>query len=97
MPSGARAVPGNSMIKAVFDTNILVSAFLSRDNPGGVSSELLRFVVAGAIDLHLSIEIVDEGDSYSGEQHACPEEVSLFAQRRRRIPSHPDDAGDHNR
>ena len=60
MPSGARAVPGNSMIKAVFDTNILVSAFLSRDNPGGVSSELLRFVVAGAIDLHLSIEIVDE-------------------------------------
>jgi putative PIN family toxin of toxin-antitoxin system len=53
-------VPGNSVIKAVFDANVLVSAFLSRDNPGGVSSELLRFVVAGAIDLHLSVEIVDE-------------------------------------
>jgi predicted nucleic acid-binding protein len=53
MPFGAHAVPGNSMIKAVFDANILVSAFLSRDNPEGVSSELLRFVVAGAIDLHL--------------------------------------------
>jgi uncharacterized protein len=60
MPSGAHAAPGNGMIKAVFDANVLVSAFLSRDNPGGVSSELLRFVVAGAIDLHLSIEIVDE-------------------------------------
>ena len=60
MPSGAHAVSGNSMINAVFDANVLVSAFLSRDNPGGVSSELLRFVVAGAIDLHLSIEIVDE-------------------------------------
>ena len=60
MPSGAHVVPGNGMIKAVFDANVLVSAFLSRDNPGGVSSELLRFVVAGAIDLHLSIEIVDE-------------------------------------
>ena len=60
MPLGAHAVPGNGMIKAVFDANVLVSAFLSRDNPGGVSSELLHFVVAGAIDLHLSIEIVDE-------------------------------------
>jgi uncharacterized protein len=60
MPSGAYAGPGNSMIKVVFDANVLVSAFLSRENPGGVSSELLRFVVAGAIDLHLSVEIVDE-------------------------------------
>lgn len=60
MPFGAHAVPGNTVIKAVFDANVLVSAFLSRDNPGGVSSELLRFVVAGAIDLHLSVEIVDE-------------------------------------
>lgn len=60
MPSGAHAAPGNSMIKAVFDANVLVSAFLSRDNPGGVSSELLRFAVAGAIDLHLSVAIVDE-------------------------------------
>jgi putative PIN family toxin of toxin-antitoxin system len=60
MPSGAHAVPGNGMIKAVFDANVLVSAFLSRDNPGGVSSELLGFVVAGSIDLYLSVEIVDE-------------------------------------
>jgi putative PIN family toxin of toxin-antitoxin system len=60
MPSGAHAVPGNSMIKAVFDANVLVSAFLSRDNPRGVSNELLRFAVAGAIELYLSIEIVDE-------------------------------------
>jgi putative PIN family toxin of toxin-antitoxin system len=60
MSFGAHAVPGNTVIKAVFDANVLVSAFLSRDNPGGVSSELLRFVVAGAIDLHLSVEIVDE-------------------------------------
>src|SRR5437588_10926600 len=60
MPSGARAAPDSSMIKAVFDTNMLVSAFLSRNNPGGVSNELLRFVIAGAIDLYLSGEIVDE-------------------------------------
>jgi uncharacterized protein len=60
MPFGAHAVPGNTVIKAVFDANLLVSAFFSRDNPGGVSSELLRFVVAGVIDLHLSVEIVDE-------------------------------------
>lgn len=60
MPSGAYAVPGNSMIKTVFDANVLVSAFLSRDNPRGVSSELLRFVIAAAIDLHLSVEIVEE-------------------------------------
>src|SRR5260370_33898973 len=60
MPSGVRAAPDSSMIKAVFDTNLLVSAFLSRNNPGGVSNELLRFVIAGAIDLYLSVEIVDE-------------------------------------
>jgi len=29
MPSGAHAVPGDGMIKAVFDANVLVSAFLS--------------------------------------------------------------------
>ena len=52
--------PDSSMISAVFDTNLLVSAFLSRNNPGGVSNELLRFVIAGAIDLYLSIEIVNE-------------------------------------
>jgi putative PIN family toxin of toxin-antitoxin system len=60
MPSGARAAPDRGMISAVFDANLLVSAFLSRNNPGGVSNELLRFVIAGAIELHLSIEIVDE-------------------------------------
>src|SRR5216683_1607973 len=60
MPSGARAVTGSSMISAVFDTNLLVSAFYSRNSPGGVSNELLRFVIAGAIDLYLSVAIVDE-------------------------------------
>jgi putative PIN family toxin of toxin-antitoxin system len=60
MPSGARAAPDSSMISAVFDTNLLVSAFLSRNNPGGVSNELLRFVRAGAVQLHLSPEIVAE-------------------------------------
>src|SRR6266446_6851170 len=48
------------MISAVFDANLLVSAFLSRENPGGVSNELLRFVSATAIELYLSIDIVDE-------------------------------------
>lgn len=33
MPCGAGAVPGRSIIKAVFDTSVLVSAFLSRNNP----------------------------------------------------------------
>jgi putative PIN family toxin of toxin-antitoxin system len=60
MPSGTRAGSDSSMIKAVFDTNLLVSAFLSRHNPGGVSNELLRFVIAGGIDLHLSVDIADE-------------------------------------
>jgi putative PIN family toxin of toxin-antitoxin system len=60
MPSGARAAPDSSMISAVFDTNLLVSAFLSGSNRGGVSNELLRFVVAGAIDLSLSVAILDE-------------------------------------
>lgn len=48
------------MIKAVFDANLLVSAFLSRENPGGASNELLRFVIAGAVELCLSIDIIDE-------------------------------------
>src|SRR4051812_22945052 len=48
------------MIRAVFDANLLVSAFLSRDNPGGVSNALLRFVISGAVELYLSVEIVDE-------------------------------------
>jgi putative PIN family toxin of toxin-antitoxin system len=48
------------MVKAVFDTNLLVSAFLSRENPGGASNELLRFVTTGAVELYLSVEIIDE-------------------------------------
>lgn len=48
------------MIKAVFDANILVSAFLSRDIPGGASHELLRFVISGHIELFLSVDIIDE-------------------------------------
>jgi putative PIN family toxin of toxin-antitoxin system len=60
MKSGARGVPDSSMISAVFDTNLLVSAFLSRNNLGGVSNELLRFVRQGAIQLHLSPEIAAE-------------------------------------
>lgn len=60
MPSGAHAAPDSSMISAVFDTNLLVSAFLSRTNPGGVSNQLLRFVRHGTIQLHVSPEIVAE-------------------------------------
>ncbi len=48
------------MIRAVFDTNLLVSAFLTRDEPGGVSNELLRFVRHGAVQLHLSPDISAE-------------------------------------
>lgn len=48
------------MISAVFDTNLLVSAFLSRDNPGGVSNEILRFARHGAVQLLLSPEIIAE-------------------------------------
>jgi len=48
------------MSKAVYDTNLLVSAFLSRDDTGGVSNELLRFARVGAVQLHLSPEIVAE-------------------------------------
>jgi putative PIN family toxin of toxin-antitoxin system len=48
------------MANAVFDANLLVSAFLSRENPGGVSNELLRFARQGAIQLHLSPEIIAE-------------------------------------
>jgi putative PIN family toxin of toxin-antitoxin system len=60
MPFGAHAAPDSNMISAVFDTNLLVSAFLSRDNPDGVSNELLRFARHGAVQLHLSPEIVAE-------------------------------------
>jgi uncharacterized protein len=60
MSPGVSAALDSSMIKAVFDANVLVSGFLSRNNPGGVSNELLRFVITGAIDLCLSPEIVEE-------------------------------------
>src|SRR3954453_14132296 len=48
------------MVKAVFDTNLLISAFLSRENPGGVSNELLRLARQGIIELHLSPDIIAE-------------------------------------
>jgi uncharacterized protein len=48
------------MIRAVYDTNLLVSAFLSRNDTGGVSNELLRFAQRGAVQLHLSPDIVAE-------------------------------------
>src|SRR3984893_10717887 len=48
------------MIRAVFDTTLRVSAFLSRENPGGASTELLRFAKEGSVELYLSPEIVAE-------------------------------------
>ena len=48
------------MIRAVFDTNLRVSAFLSRDNPGGASTELLRFAKEGSVELYLLAEIIAE-------------------------------------
>jgi predicted nucleic acid-binding protein len=48
------------MIRAVYDTNLLVSAFLSRNDTGGVSNELLRFARHGTVQLHLSPEIIAE-------------------------------------
>ena len=48
------------MIRAVFDTNVLVSAFLTRHHPGGVSTELLRFVHDGVVQLYLSADIIEE-------------------------------------
>ena len=54
MRFGACVVLDSTMISVVFDSNVLVSAFLSRNNPGGVSNELRRFARQGAIQLHLS-------------------------------------------
>jgi uncharacterized protein len=48
------------MVKAVFDANLLVSAFLTRHEPAGVSSELLRLARQGAVDLYLSTAIIAE-------------------------------------
>jgi len=47
------------MPKAVFDTTVLVSAFLRRLQ-GGVSFDLLQFVEAGAVELYISDEILEE-------------------------------------
>jgi len=48
------------MIRAVFDANILISAFLTRGEPAGVSNELLRLAREGTVDLHLSGAIIAE-------------------------------------
>jgi putative PIN family toxin of toxin-antitoxin system len=48
------------MVRAVFDTNLLVSAFLSRANPGGVTGELLRVAKEGSVELCISTEILGE-------------------------------------
>jgi predicted nucleic acid-binding protein len=48
------------MVSVVFDTSVLVSAFLTRHQPRGVSNELLRFVAEGQIELYLSADIITE-------------------------------------
>lgn len=48
------------MIEAVFDTNIFVSAFLTRHHPGGLSNELLRFIREGNVKVSVSSEIIAE-------------------------------------
>jgi predicted nucleic acid-binding protein len=67
------------MIKAVFDTNVLISAFLSRNNPGGVSNELLRFARQGAIQLHLSPEIVVDPPATPGAVPRDPDDDMIVA------------------
>jgi len=47
------------MAKAVFDTTVLVSAFL-KPVAGGVSFDLLRFAEQGSFDLCLSNNILEE-------------------------------------
>ena len=48
------------MVSAIYDTNLLVSAFLSRNDPEGVSNQLLQYARRGAIQLYLSAEIIAE-------------------------------------
>jgi len=48
------------MGSVVFDTSVLVSAFLTRHQPRGVSNELLRFVAEGKIELCLSADVITE-------------------------------------
>ena len=47
------------MLKVVFDTTVLVSAFLRRVK-GGVSFDLLQFVEEGVFELYTSDEILEE-------------------------------------
>jgi uncharacterized protein len=47
------------MVKAVFDTTVLVSAFLRRVQ-GGASFEVLRLVQDGAVELFTSDEMLEE-------------------------------------
>ena len=76
MPSGARAESGNSMIKVVFDANVLVSAFLSRNNPRGVSNELLRFARRGVI-------------SFTSPQRSSPRSLLLLRKMSGRSSARP--------
>ena len=60
------------MVSVVFDTSVLVSAFLTRHQPRGVSNELLRFVAEGKIELYLSADIITGIDSCCGEMDPGP-------------------------
>jgi len=68
------------MASAVFDTTVLVSAFL-RPRQGGVSYDLLRFAHEGAFELYLSDDILEE-----------TARVLLQSARIRRRYVYPDDA-----
>ena len=48
------------MSKAVYDANILVSVFLTGNEPGGLSNELLQLARQGAVELCLSPEIITQ-------------------------------------
>ena len=68
------------MAKAVFDTTVLVSAFL-RPKPGGPSFDLLALAHEGAFDLYLSDDILEE-----------TARVLLQSKRIRRRYIYPDEA-----
>jgi putative PIN family toxin of toxin-antitoxin system len=68
------------MASAVFDTTVLVSAFL-RPQPGGPSFDLLRLAHEGAFELYLSNDILEE-----------TARVLLQSARIRRRYAYPDDA-----
>ena len=48
------------MIRAVFDTNLLIGAFLTRHQPGGFSTEIMRYVKNRTTDPCLSAETIQE-------------------------------------